>query len=95
MLKEATLRFYDDHVEKKGPVETILLPSLVQMFKQEFSTKERENELWLEWNSLDWADMAAQYPTATKEKVMVHLLEHVNTLRRWLGTMHLTDEMHK
>lgn len=95
MLKKTALRFYKDHVKKKGLVETILFPVLVQLFKQGFSTKERGNELWFECNSLDWADMVAQYPTATKEKIMFHLLERFDTLRRWLATLHFTDEMHK
>lgn len=69
--------------------------SLIHMFKQEFSTKERENELWLEWNSLAWSDMARKHPSATKEKIMGYLLERFDTFRRCLCHFNITDEMHK
>lgn len=95
MLKQTALSFFEENIEKKGLVDTIIFPALVQMFKKEVSTKERENELCLDWNSFDWADMAAQYPSESKENIMVHLLERFETLRRCLATMHLTDEMQK
>lgn len=45
---------------EKGSSWNHFPPALVKMFKQEFSNKESENEFWLEWNSLDWADIVAQ-----------------------------------
>lgn len=49
MLKGSDLRFYKDKEQTKGFVENILFHNLVHMFQQEFSTKERENTLWLQW----------------------------------------------
>lgn len=48
MLKKCASGFYEDQVEKKSLVDTLLFHSLVHLFKHEYSTKERENELWLE-----------------------------------------------
>lgn len=95
MLKNTALRFYEDHIEKEGLVDTILFHSLVHIFEQEFCTKERESQLWLEWNYLDWEEIKSNHPGETKEKVMVKLLDRFGELRRWLHSINITDEMHK
>lgn len=58
--KKISLRFYEDQVEKKELVDNILVHSLVNIFFYELRSKERENELCLEWNSLYWKKMASQ-----------------------------------
>lgn len=47
MLKQSALCFFEDHIEKKDLVDNFLFHYLVNLFKNEFSTTERENELWL------------------------------------------------
>lgn len=65
------------------------------MFKNELCTKERENELWSEWNSLGWSDISSNHPAATKEKVMKKLLKRFDDLRRWLTFITIMDHIHK